>query len=202
MTDTKSQLALPYLFKKKRIKALPLDWKCHFCLALNVHKCVDSSGFLRARWLPFFSCQHHTVAHSTDPHSLDRPGRTPLSSFFRSISFLPVISSTWILGSVWWVSHTHKKNPPSWDFDWDCHWTYINSKRMKSSGYWILPLLNVTFLSINCEDLLCFSERVYDTQHLNPLIFCQIHSLTCPVLCSYCHWYFICIMLLISYCCS
>ena len=48
MTDTKSQLALPYLFKKKRIKALPLDWKCHFCLALNVHKCVDSSGFLRA----------------------------------------------------------------------------------------------------------------------------------------------------------
>lgn len=198
MTDTKSQLALPYLFKKKRIKALPLHWKCHFCLALNAPKCVDSSGFLWALWLSFFSCQHHW--HTLQTLTLDRSGRTSLSSFFRSISFLPMMSSTWILGSVWRVSK--KKNPPFWDFDWDCHWTYINSKRMKSSGYWIFPLLSVTFLSINCEDLLCFSERVYDTQHLNPLIFCQIHSLMCPVLCSYCHWYFICIVLLISYCCS
>ena len=198
MTDTKSQLALPYLFKKKRIKALPLHWKCHFRLALNAPKCVDSSGFLWALWLYFFSCQHHW--HTLQTLTLDRPGRTSLSSFFRSISFLPMMSSTWILGSVWRVSK--KKNPPFWHFDWDCHWTYINSKRMKSSGYWIFPLLNVTFLSINCEDLLCFSERVYDTQHLNPLVFCQIHSLTCPVLCSYCHWYFICFMLLISYCCS
>lgn len=199
MTDTKSQLALPYLFKKKRIKALPLHWKCHFCLALNAPKCVDSSGFLWALWLSFFSCQHHwhTLQTLTLWTDLEEPHCHPFSEAFPSYP--------WCLPHEFWDQFEEfqkKKNPPFWHFDWDCHWTYINSKRMKSSGYWIFPLLNVTFLSINCEDLLCFSERVYDTQHLNPLIFCQIHSLTCPVLCSYCHWYFICFMLLISYCCS
>ena len=95
---------------------------------------------------------------------LEEPHCHPFSEAFPSYP--------WCLPHEFWDQFEEfqkKKNLPFWDFDWDCHWTYINSKRMKSSGYWIFPLLNVTFLSINCEDLLCFSERVYDTQHLKGL---------------------------------
>ena len=172
MIDTKSQLALPYLFKKKRIKALPQIGNATSIL----HWMLKSVWIALASSESFdcpFSYASTTLCTLYRPSLSDRPGRTSLSLFFRNISVSPMMSSTWIWGSVWWVLQKKKKNPPYWDFDWDCHWTYINLKRMKFSGYWIFPLLNVTFLSINCEDLLCFSERIYDIQHLNPLlIFC------------------------------
>lgn len=171
MIDTKSQLALPYLFKKKRIKALPLDWKCHFYLALNAQKCVDSSGFLRVLWLSFFLCQHHTL-HTLQTLTLRQTWKNLTVTLFQKHFCLTHDVFHMNFGISLMSFTKKKKNPPYWDFDWDCHWTYINLKRMKFSGYWIFPLLNVTFLSINCEDLLCFSERVYDIQHLNPLIFC------------------------------